>query len=237
MSSNKLIKPAIFTLVFAMIVGLGVMLPTKSADAAVIEGSGSSSNNNLLRDLFILDSGGSGSLSGNNNFLRNLFLLRDGGIFNGNGNGSNNLLRDLFVIGGMDGGIFGGSGLSGSNSFLRNLFVLERSGSGTGVFNGGTGQGQVTVIVESGDTLSAIAREFNTTVSAIVQANNIANPDLIFPGQRLVIPTGSSGTTNGATGDNNLLSDLFILGGFDGGISGSNNFLRDLYILNRGSLN
>lgn len=44
-------------------------------------------------------------------------------------------------------------------------------------------------IVQSGDTLSSIARRYNTTVNAIVYANQIANPNLIFVGQRLTIPT------------------------------------------------
>ena len=32
---------------------------------------------------------------------------------------------------------------------------------------------------------------FGTTVSAIVQANNIVNPNLIYVGQVLTIPTGT----------------------------------------------
>lgn len=42
-------------------------------------------------------------------------------------------------------------------------------------------------IVKKGDTLSAIARRFNTTVSLIAITNNIPNPNLIYPGQRLII--------------------------------------------------
>ena len=44
--------------------------------------------------------------------------------------------------------------------------------------------------VRSGDTLSGIAQRFGTTVDALVEANGIENPDLIFPGQRLLIPQG-----------------------------------------------
>lgn len=46
----------------------------------------------------------------------------------------------------------------------------------------------VTYIVRPGDTLFGIALRFNTTVGALQRANNIPNPDLIFVGQRLVIP-------------------------------------------------
>ena len=42
--------------------------------------------------------------------------------------------------------------------------------------------------IQAGDTLSEIAGRLGTTVSALAMANNIKNPDLIFPGQRLVSP-------------------------------------------------
>ncbi|MBE0689865.1 MAG: LysM peptidoglycan-binding domain-containing protein, partial [Anaerolineae bacterium] len=51
-----------------------------------------------------------------------------------------------------------------------------------------------TYVVQRGDTLSAIARRFNTTVQAIAAANGIANPNRIFVGQVLQI-SGGTGTT------------------------------------------
>jgi LysM repeat protein len=42
--------------------------------------------------------------------------------------------------------------------------------------------------VKSGDSLSKIARQFNTTVEAIVIKNNLINPNIIRPGQELIIP-------------------------------------------------
>lgn len=39
--------------------------------------------------------------------------------------------------------------------------------------------------VKSGDTLSKLAREYGTTVSRLVELNEIANPDLIYVGQEL----------------------------------------------------
>ena len=42
--------------------------------------------------------------------------------------------------------------------------------------------------VKAGDTLWAIARRYNTTVSAIVEQNQIKNPDLIYPGEVIKIP-------------------------------------------------
>jgi spore coat assembly protein SafA len=43
-------------------------------------------------------------------------------------------------------------------------------------------------IVQKGDTLWKIAKRYNVTLDAIIKANNITNPDLIYPGQRLIIP-------------------------------------------------
>ena len=45
-----------------------------------------------------------------------------------------------------------------------------------------------TYTVVAGDTLYAIALRFDTTVAAIAQANQIANVDLIYAGQTLIIP-------------------------------------------------
>ena len=42
-------------------------------------------------------------------------------------------------------------------------------------------------IVKKGDTLTAIAAKYKTTVAKLVKANNIKNPDLIYAGQKLKI--------------------------------------------------
>ena len=43
-------------------------------------------------------------------------------------------------------------------------------------------------VVQTGDSLSAIADRFGVSIAAIVAANDLANPDFVFLGQRLVIP-------------------------------------------------
>jgi LysM repeat protein len=46
--------------------------------------------------------------------------------------------------------------------------------------------------VRSGDTLTAIAAIFGTTVEQLVKWNNIPNPDLIKVGQRLIVSSDNS---------------------------------------------
>jgi len=60
--------------------------------------------------------------------------------------------------------------------------------SGGGSSGGGSAGGGTTYIVQPGDTLSAIAARFHTTMAALVQANQIANPNIISVGQQLIIP-------------------------------------------------
>jgi LysM repeat protein len=50
----------------------------------------------------------------------------------------------------------------------------------------------VSYVVQRGDTLSVIAARLNTTVAALVQANGIANPNVISVGTRLRLPSGSA---------------------------------------------
>ena len=52
--------------------------------------------------------------------------------------------------------------------------------------NGGRSSAK-TYIVKSGDTLSSIAAKFGTTYQKIARDNNISNPNIIYPGQKLII--------------------------------------------------
>jgi len=46
-----------------------------------------------------------------------------------------------------------------------------------------------TVTIELGDTLTQIAEEFGVPLQALIEANNITNPDLIKEGDELIVPT------------------------------------------------
>ena len=62
------------------------------------------------------------------------------------------------------------------------------------------GTGGDTYTVQRGDTLSEIAARFGTTVNELVRLNNIADRDLIYPGQVLIIrESGGSTPPSGAT--------------------------------------
>lgn len=67
--------------------------------------------------------------------------------------------------------------------FTANVRAAEAPSDGTKL---------ICVNVVYGDTLTAIAKLFNTTVDSIVRLNNISNPNRIYPGQRLYIRVPAS---------------------------------------------
>jgi LysM repeat protein len=46
--------------------------------------------------------------------------------------------------------------------------------------------------IQKGDTLSALAKRFNTTVEVLARTNNIKNPDKIYAGKTLSVPSSTS---------------------------------------------
>lgn len=58
------------------------------------------------------------------------------------------------------------------------------------------GTGDIIYTVKRGDTLSQIARIYNVTVNHIVELNDIQNPNLIYPGEKLRITESNSKTLN-----------------------------------------
>jgi len=126
---------------------------------------------------------------------------------------------------------------------LGNLVVLDQLFSGTGVVSASQG----TITVQPGDTLSGISLEQYGDASmypVIAEANSLADPNLILPGQELVIPAQTdmidqeTTTMDGLFGDSANLGDLFILdelfnnGGGDI-LNGGDNDLGDLFILDQ----
>ncbi len=54
---------------------------------------------------------------------------------------------------------------------------------------------QQTYRIQSGDTLSGIAKRYGTTINALTQLNGIRNPNRIYAGQVIRIPVSSSGAS------------------------------------------
>jgi len=71
-----------------------------------------------------------------------------------------------------------------------------------------------TYVVQRSDTLSSIAYRHGVSVQALASANNIHNTDLIYSGQRLVIPavgtTATSGSASGKWIDINVAAQSLV---------------------------
>ncbi len=76
------------------------------------------------------------------------------------------------------------------------LTPVPTQSSGTG---GPVDTGAGTYVIVRGDTLTAIAARFNSTVTTLAQINNILNPNLIYPGQVLRVPGGMAPAPTPAT--------------------------------------
>ena len=82
---------------------------------------------------------------------------------------------------------------------LATLIVFGVLGTGSIFLGSSTAKAATTCpayhTVVSGDTLGQIATSSHSSVQAIAQANDIANVNLIFPGQRFCIPASGSATS------------------------------------------
>lgn len=64
--------------------------------------------------------------------------------------------------------------------------------SGSAVAAPAVGGSGITYVVRPGDTVYRIATRYGTTVTAVAQANNLANANTIYVGQVLIIPAAGS---------------------------------------------
>ena len=72
---------------------------------------------------------------------------------------------------------------------VETIVITATPGPGVGFgTNNGDGRGPTQYVVQAGDTLSKIARDYGVTVNDIMLANNIMNANYIQPGQVLNIP-------------------------------------------------
>ena len=94
----------------------------------------------------------------------------------------------------------------GNGAANNDAYNTSDTGNGTSTSTGGTSY----YTVKAGDTLSGIANNYQTTVNTLARLNNLANPNLIYVGQRLLVQqaatpsqpqptTPSTSTTTAAT--------------------------------------
>lgn len=89
------------------------------------------------------------------------------------------------------------------------------------------------IIVGFGDTLAQIARRCGTTMSALMAANPLANPNFLFPGMSIVIPRVVAAPPPGQPGQGPVVRYVVRPGDTLTGIARANNVtMADIYRLN-----
>ena len=84
--------------------------------------------------------------------------------------------------------------LAGTSIYVGQRLVIPAPGAPAGA----PASGGAVHVVQPGDTLSAIALRYGVTTAALMAANNISSPNLIYVGQRLTVPGTAGGAPAGA---------------------------------------
>jgi LysM repeat protein len=93
------------------------------------------------------------------------------------------------------------NGLRNANFiYVGQRLIIPGGGGGSSRGGGSVPSGGTVHVVQRGQTLASIALRYGTTVAAISSANGIRNPNLIYVGQRLVIPSSTGGGGGGGGG-------------------------------------
>ena len=71
--------------------------------------------------------------------------------------------------------------------------------AGTVLMTSAKANADTTVTVQSGDTVWGLSQEYQVSMASIVQANQLANPDLIYVGDQLTIPTSAARSSQKAS--------------------------------------
>lgn len=86
----------------------------------------------------------------------------------------------------------GTSGLSNVNSSAQPAELLPSTPQPLPNNNAAGGN---TYIVQAGDSLTGIAGKFGLTMEQLLNINNLDNPDFVFVGQQLILPSGTASTS------------------------------------------
>lgn len=71
--------------------------------------------------------------------------------------------------------------------------------AGTVLMTSAKANADTTVTIQSGDTVWGLSQEYKVSMASIVQANQLANPDLIYVGDQLTIPTSAAKSSQKAS--------------------------------------
>jgi LysM repeat protein len=80
----------------------------------------------------------------------------------------------------------------GLNGYSKSTTTTNTTNTATSTTTSNTTTSDTYYTVKSGDTLSAIAKKYNTTVSQLTTWNNITNANLIYVGQKLKVKSTSA---------------------------------------------
>ena len=82
--------------------------------------------------------------------------------------------------------IMAANGIANSNLiYVGQRLVIPSTSTGTGTSGSGTGS---VYVVQTGDTLYKISVKFGVSMANIMSANGLTNPNIVYVGQRLMIP-------------------------------------------------
>lgn len=109
-----------------------------------------------------------------------------------------------------------------SRIYAGQVLVIPRSVSHTRTYT-----------VRPGDSLTKIARRFNTTVDALVNANNITRASTIFPGEVLRIPSTASPVTPAPAPGRSINHGRYTVQPGDTLFEIARSFNRDIYNIAR----
>ncbi len=90
------------------------------------------------------------------------------------------------------------NGIRNPNLVVAGTTLVIPGNAGIVLTSASASGGGATVVVNLGDTLSAIAARYGTSVAALAAANGISNPNLVIAGSRLAVASASASTISAA---------------------------------------
>ena len=113
-----------------------------------------------------------------NNNLNTLYIVQKGDTLSKIANKYNTTVQQLVSL----------NGIKNPNLIYPNQKIIINSNSENNTSNGENSCGKILYKIKYGDTLSALANKYNSSISEIAKLNNISNPNLIFAGKFIRIP-------------------------------------------------